>query len=201
MQAIYEPCPCGSGTKFKFCCLRKSPQELLENSDKFPVNECLFSGEQGRRSGLTTVFVSRQVVDGRYIIGTYMLDIYCLGVKDTFFKINIERGELIVLKRRLRAKMDLDELSYEDARSLILGAVDYASKLGFEPQKDWRESRFIVESDRAYLPKFEFGYDGKPFYVPGPFDDSAAILRKLAVAQQQQLQSVGAPEQLLAVLA
>lgn len=66
----------------------------------------------------------------------------------------------------------------ELARHLVHGAVDYARRLGFEPASDfgpaaghlgpWQETSAIT-----------FGRHGAPFYVSGPYDDPAGVVRTL----------------------
>ena len=64
----------------------------------------------------------------------------------------------------------------------MLGAIDYANGLGFFPNKDWADSRHILEPDRSFENKFEFGKDGEPFFIQGPDDDPGAVLAKLRKA-------------------
>ena len=66
---------------------------------------------------------------------------------------------------------DLETVSYQDARSLILCAVDFAKAIGIAPHSSWNgiPSSFI-ESHLAYKKKFSFGQDGKPYYFSGPHD-------------------------------
>jgi hypothetical protein len=66
----------------------------------------------------------------------------------------------------------------ELARHLVWGAVDYAGQLGFEPAPDfelaaghlrpWQQTSAIT-----------FGRHGVPFYVAGPFDNPARVIRVL----------------------
>ncbi len=64
------------------------------------------------------------------------------------------------------------------AQHLVLGAVDYARGLGFEPHPDF----FATTGHLGVLvgpSDITFGRDGQPFYVQGPYDDSATILKTL----------------------
>ena len=180
MNQIYSPCPCNSGMKFKFCCLKKKPDEILKTAGKLPVHECLIADTQWEEHGLAILYVCRNILDCRYACAFYMVDTYCLGVKDTLVKVSLDRDQMLNFRRQLDQKHALMPYSYEDARSLILGAVDYAASLGFEPNEDWHDSRYIVEADRAYIRKFKFGKDGKPFYIQGPNDNAKSIMDKLA---------------------
>lgn len=64
---------------------------------------------------------------------------------------------------------------------IVYGAIEYARKFGFEPQKDFSMSQFILdapsEADLSF--EIEFGKDGKPLYISGPDDDSDYVIKKL----------------------
>src|SRR2546427_488901 len=68
---------------------------------------------------------------------------------------------------------------YEDGRSIILGAIEYARQLGFEPHEDWKISGPIVEGEQPFKRTFTFGHEGKPFYIQGPKDDARKIMKRL----------------------
>lgn len=187
MNPIYVPCPCNSGMKFKFCCLKKRPDEILKGADKFPIHECLIADTRWQQHGLAVLYICRSVLDCRYACAFYMVDTYCLGVKNTFAKVNLDRDRMLDFRRQIEQKHALMPYDYEDARSLILGAIDYAASLGFQPNEDWRDSRYMVEADRPYTRKFKFGKDGKPLYIQGPNDDARSIMAKLATIDHHYL--------------
>ncbi|MFA6917886.1 MAG: hypothetical protein WC285_03575 [Candidatus Gracilibacteria bacterium] len=73
------------------------------------------------------------------------------------------------------------EIEYEECRGIILGAIDYAKNLGFEPHDDWEKVKEFIEADRPHETKHKFGKDGQPFYVEGPDDDVEEIMRILGI--------------------
>jgi hypothetical protein len=171
--------------KFKFCCLNKKPDEVLQSVGNFPVHECLIADSNWQQHGLAVLYISRIALNCRFVCAFYLVDTYCLGVKNTFAKVNLDRDHMLDFRQQVERNRGLRPYDYEDARSLILGAIDYAGSFGFQPNEDWRDSRHIVEANRAYLRKFKFGKDGKPFYVQGPNDDPKSIMAKLAAVDQR----------------
>lgn len=174
MNSIYNSCPCNSGKKFKFCCHAVLNNANHENFPKIvsalPLHTC-FSGTHWKSQGIANVAVVRAMPLGNFIAGVYLVDMWCLGVKDAFLRINITQGEINEMKKTIGdCCMGLRNLSYEDARSLILGSIKYAASIGFSPHKDWELAQHVVEPNRAFEDKFEFGKDGKPFYIAGPYD-------------------------------
>jgi len=178
----YQPCPCGSGRKYKFCChatglavVKEHPQTLIKNSLDYPVTQC-FVNRNWQEQGLATVFVIRQLPNSKYIAGVYLVDVYCLGVKDAFCNANL--ASLEIQKMQASSGLPMVEIDYEDARSLVLGGLDYAKQHGFESHEDWHDACYVIDPERAFVPKFSFGSGGAPLYVQGPFDDVEANTQK-----------------------
>lgn len=134
--------------------------------------------------GISSVYVIRELNKNSYVLTSYLVDFWCLGVKDTFFKFGISNANLKYIYNR---NDELVTVSYEDARSLILGAIDFAKIVDIGPHSSWRgiPSSFI-EAHLAYEKKFSFGQEGVHYYFSGPQDyeryDVEEILRKVSKA-------------------
>ncbi|WP_327585035.1 helix-turn-helix domain-containing protein [Nonomuraea sp. NBC_00507] len=129
--------------------------------------------------GMVSVLVARRHTWDRVTVCGYLADVFCLGVKNAI-------GPDVMDDRELRRFREFffgeyagwQEAPIELARHLVYGSVDYARSLGFEPHDD-----FAPAADA--LGKWEggsaitFGRDGKPFYMEGPYDDAAKVLRTL----------------------
>lgn len=153
---------------------------LIKNAKNYPIYECLIdNGWQDR--GLAQILLSRRQSNNKLILGFYLIDIYCLGLKNTFCNANISQEEYQRMKRTTFKETALTPCSPGKARSIIIGAIEYANKLGFEPQKDFALSRFVLEGlpDTDYDFVLEFGRDGKPLYIAGPDDDFETIMKTL----------------------
>ena len=180
---VYQPCPCGSGKKYKFCCYAKmrsadpaTGSGPLANAACFPVDKA-FVNTDWKEQGLAQIAVTRRMPGYEYLLGVYLVDVFCLGLKDTFYETRLDDGELRGFLARF--PQPLVEFPYEDARSVVLGAIEYARNLSFEPQEGWKDTRTIIEDGRPFAGKFTFGENGKPLYIQGPNDDAKGILAKL----------------------
>jgi tetratricopeptide (TPR) repeat protein len=176
MSDMYAPCPCGSGRKFKFCCYEKRkavrgvPEDVLaRRAAEFPASRC-YVNQNWDDLGLAHVVVMRQLPDGSSLVGGYLVDTFCMGVKASLVTC-VVRAELHAFLKTFPGT--LQEISYEDARSIILGAVEFAGGFGFSPDENWDTASPIVESGRPFDRKFEFGRNGQPFYIQGPGDPDA----------------------------
>jgi tetratricopeptide (TPR) repeat protein len=139
-------------------------------------------------TGFAHILVIRQMFNLRYISALYLVDVFCSGLKDTLCEINVNEDALQEMKDQV--PLGLSRISYEDARSMILGAIDYARQLGIEPGPEgasvWEStSKYVIEFARTYDTKFTFGKDGLPYYVEGPEENNLEIIEKLSSLVRQ----------------
>ncbi len=157
------------------------PLDFIHNARAFPVRDCFVNASWQER-GLAQVLLSRTQNDGNVVFGVYLVDLLCLGVKNTFCNAGFSPGRY---EGDVKARM----LSHEPAvacpvplaHEIIYGAIDYAAGLGFKPHPDFALSRCILEPRDAFprTAGVQFGKDGKPFFVSGPDDDVEGILSVL----------------------
>ena len=135
-----------------------------------------------QEQGLVRIVLSRKQPDGNLVFGVYLVDIFCLGLKNTFCNANcpLSKYETEIKPKAFRDVHPVDCPS-ELAHRIIYGAIEYASELGFKPQKDFKLSKCILdEKDKiGEMPKIDFGKDGKPFFIAGPDDNAELIISKL----------------------
>lgn len=151
---------------------------IKEKSRSFPISRCLYTPGWDE-SGLCQVLVIRKQPSGLYLYGFYLLDMWCLGIKNTVYNINHSEEEMedFIATVNSSSEYPLETCEYVFAHNLIYGAWEYAEELGFSPHTDFYIGNCILEidSDDIELIEFEFGKEGKPFFVSGPYDDSARI--------------------------
>jgi hypothetical protein len=131
--------------------------------------------------GIGTVWLSRRLPDGRYAIAGILVDVFCLGVKNVLYKIAeaAEYPEILSLIHS-NPEESLERQHPSCARKLVEEAITYAKDLGFEPHADYRIARLIFGDIEAQVCPvgFDFGQNGKPFYINGP-NDTPAIQRRI----------------------
>ncbi len=154
--------------------------KLVRNAKNLPVYECLIS-DNWKDSGLARILLSRKQPNNESIIGVFLVDVYCLGLKNTFCNSNIAIGDYQNLKLKMFQESSPIVCHSGLANRIIYGAIEYAKKLGFEPQKDFSLSQFVLDetSDMDLSFDIEFGKDGKPLYISGPDDNTDYIIKKL----------------------
>jgi hypothetical protein len=146
--------------------------------------ECLINSDW-KESGMAMIVVARRHKTGNYTFGSFVVDTYCLGVKDTSQAFNRYPEEYQHFKDSIfeRGGLTIVNIDYALAHNIIFGALNYAAKLGFAAEKDWKYGQMILEPINAVAKMpLEFGKDGKPFYVSGPYDKAQQIIDKLTKA-------------------
>src|SRR2546428_12740959 len=160
-----------------------SAQAIIRRARTFPFFECWISANwQKDDLGLVEILVAREQPDGDICFGVYLVDKYCLGLKNTFADAGFSRTRY---EDEVRSKIFRDvepmECPVELAHQMIYASIDYAAQFGFQPQKDFALSQYLLaprgELEEPY--HITFGKNGRPFFVAGPYDNAARILKQL----------------------
>jgi hypothetical protein len=167
-------------------------QERVASGELDPLYQCLVNESATtllnpqnpsstiKPNGFAQIFLARTHRQ-QLSVCAYLVDYWCLGVKDSFGprSMNKVSYQEMVNSTSHRFGEDFIEITLEQTQSIVFGAVDYATKLGIEPHKDFAPSQPYLGIRPAALLLIEFGKDGKPFYVNGPYDNPDKILAKL----------------------
>ena len=155
------------------------PTVFLQQAREFPMMGCWIMADW-KESGITPVIVARLEPGDMVIFGSFLADIFCLGVKDAFWKYDIP------VKQFTRNLPDLCRGNPEPceaslAHEIIYGSIEYARTFGFEPHRDYARASLVLDLPELHPRKHhvEFGKDGKPFFIAGPYDNARAIVKKL----------------------
>ncbi len=155
------------------------PREELEQAREYPfLGSWVMSDWE--ESGLTPIIVARQAPDGQVFYASILVDTFCLGVKDAFWRTNVP---LKRFQEDLPEALhdEAEEIDIDLAHELIYGAVEFASRYGFEPHPDFKLASLLLEPPEMHPPSknLKFGKDGKPFFIAGPNDNAGQIIARL----------------------
>jgi hypothetical protein len=145
--------------------------ERLSAAVKFPVLHCWIS-DSVQTNGMGAVVLSRELPGGQVAVASFLVDRFCLGVKDAFGQILGRATYNTRYREKLRGQMSAREVAPADARRLVEDAVAYARSIGIAPHPDYAIARLLFgDIDPAQsTATFQFGKDGKPLFMPGPHD-------------------------------
>ncbi len=153
--------------------VRQKSQSLgqrLELAASAPVLTC-WRQEDLFKIGMGHVMFSRQLPDGTVAFGLFLVDAFCLGVKDAMSGI-IGRFEFDSRFAPYKLPYKTQAMDAATTRHLVEGAVEYARTLGFAPHPDYLKAcRIFGDVDpRQSREEFTFGQEGKPHFMSGPYD-------------------------------
>lgn len=151
----------------------------FELAARGPIHECYLNErllDPGNNQGMGTVVVSRLGSGGMIAVGVYLLDVFCLGVKDAFARL-VTREEFSHFLSQTKTQEPLKKVEPAMARKLVEDAVAYARGIGFEPHPDFRPARKLLDDidTSACTVEFTFGDRGKPHFISGPYETSSRI--------------------------
>jgi hypothetical protein len=157
----------------------------IERESKAPILHC-FAASTLSKEGMGEVLLSRRLAQGNVAFVIFLVDMYCLGVKDVVVDIGPEALYRKNVYEKLAARTTLVRLKPECARKLVEGAVQYALDMELPPHADYRIARRIFGdiSAEACAEEFIYGKDGKPLFIAGPYDDAAKCQRILRLMER-----------------
>jgi len=164
---------------------QRAPRSLatrIQGAAAAPILHCCAT-EALWDQGLSHVLISRELRSGDVAFVVFLVDAYCLGVKDVVFDVAPRSRYDWKVYGKLLETQEVVQLEPEETRKLIEGAVEYARDLGFAPHHDYRKAKSIfgdIDADAAEE-EFVFGKDGKPFFFAGPYDDRARCKEILSI--------------------
>lgn len=157
-----------------------SPENYIRKKARtLPIYECLVNKEW-KEQGAAHVVVARKHVNGHITFCIYLIDLFCLGIKDTHYFFNISELEYQEKKEEME-ELEPEPISYNLAHNIIFAGLRYAAEYGFKPHKDFTSiTQYMLDEDNEDTEDIEFidiecGKDGQPFFVSGPYDDEVKI--------------------------
>lgn len=143
-----------------------SPEQFIKQKARnLPVEACYISKDI-ENVGEGTVIVVRRHPNEKFTLTIFLLDIFCLGVKDTFYRLRLDEFEYEEFFDKYTS-MEVKEITYNEAHNWIYGAIAFAEEAGIAPHKDFNVTQYMLEEDTEDIPLIEYNYgkDGKHFLV------------------------------------
>jgi hypothetical protein len=154
---------------------------------RMPIRHCLIT-RQMFDVGMGSLVSVRGENSHQLSMGMFLLDVYCLGIKDVVFRPVDEELLDAHLQGFEAAGMPLTEVDPSEARKLLRDLQTWSQSIGFSPHRDFAvaERLFGDVSAQASDAVFRFGQEGKPVYIPG-LGESASVAARRARQLQERL--------------
>lgn len=158
-----------------------SPKKYLKEKGKLlPIEKCLISDNYNEQ-GFTMCLIVRKQPGGKFTFASVLVDRLCLGIKNSMSNCNFTSEQIDKLIGDMETNAPVEEVSPNYFHNLIYGALDYAAELGLTPPKDFYLAEYVLDETLIddEIDEIEMGWNGKPIYVEGPFDNTQKILAAL----------------------
>lgn len=158
-----------------------SPEKFIKaQARKLILGEC-YINESWFESGKASIIVSRNHPNGNITCGFYLVDLLCLGLRDSFYLFDISRKEFENVLDEMSENEDLLEVEYPLVHNVIYGAIGFAEEYEFKPHKSFQLTSFILKEDTEDIEFIEipFGSEGKPAVVVSEGNPNKDIISKL----------------------
>lgn len=160
-----------------------SPEDYIrQRARSLPLFECTVNSDW-ETSKLALLTIARRHSNGNITDCMFMVDLCCLGVKDSHYHFNIPMNEYRDNQAKQSELMDFEPIDYSLAHNIVYSALAYAEDMEFKPHKVFTTTtRFMLEEDTEDIPMIDIhcGLNGKPAFVRGLTEDAEADQRIIA---------------------
>ncbi|MDB5329020.1 MAG: hypothetical protein JWP03_171 [Phycisphaerales bacterium] len=129
--------------------------------------EC-WVNEHWQEMGMVSMNILGHAGGGRYAMSAFLIDIWCVGLKDAWGKPEIGRAEFMEdMLTPWSKRMPLEKLEVAEARRLVAAGVRFARQNGFRLPAGWEKWASILGGlgDIASVDLTGFTKDGKLLYM------------------------------------
>src|SRR5438045_2768072 len=120
-----------------------APMVRQQRADKWPVVRAL-AGAELWEDGIGDLAIARQEAEGQLVFGVYLVDVFCLGVKNALWRAGT-LGDFEELVRHIEQNQTMRPISPACLVKIVKGAVEYAQSYGFAPHADYRHASMLLE--------------------------------------------------------
>ena len=159
-----------------------SPEAFVRNrARQLAIGKCFVSKSLFDTDGEGYVLVCRNHTGGKVSCACFLVDVLCLGVKDSYFRLRLDTLDFEELLGRLEEATEMRECSYNEAHNIIYGAIAFAEEAEIKPHKSFEVTKYMLEEDDETVPliEYDFGNDGKHFLIASDKSEASKYLPKL----------------------
>ncbi|SFW76438.1 hypothetical protein [Chitinophaga sancti] len=164
-----------------------SPEKYIKTRARtLKIDRCLVNGDWNS-SMFAHVIIIRKHTNGNFTFAGYLVDLLCLGVKDTFYGFNHYEEEMEELLETYGLENEMVEIEYALAHNIIFAGEELASEYHIPQHRDFVNiTKYLLEEDDEKVPLIEIhtgDKDGLPHLIVTSSDanlSALACLKKFA---------------------
>ncbi len=154
------------------------PEKYIKDRGQTLKIKACYLNTDWQETGWATILIVKHLPKN-YIIGSYQIDLMCLGIKHNAWGYAITDKKLGEIYTRLSNGKPLSEASYELCSHIINEANKYATKLGLTPHANFETSQYLISPESAEQLAISFGVNGVPHYRAETHDNKEAVTNQL----------------------
>ena len=140
-------------------------QYIKEKVRGLEIGKCYWRPPQNAaQDGMQDVIITRLHKGGNISVAVFLVDMFCLGVKDTYYEMRVTKSDVqeVFLDRG-----EFVECSYDEAHNMIYGAIEFAEDAGIKPHPDFALTQYFLQEDTDDIPliSYDYGKNGEYFFV------------------------------------
>jgi hypothetical protein len=98
---------------------------------QFGQVEACYVNSDWKQQGLASVYVIHRNPSGGHAIATFLIDVWCAGLKDAWGRIDFTQEDIDRALKRARDNFDIQRIDIDTARKLIVGGIRFSRQNGF----------------------------------------------------------------------
>lgn len=159
------------------------PAQVLRAAQT-PIQQCLLT-ESLFEGGIGTLMLARGASSLNIRMGSFLLDVFCLGIKDVMFR-SVDDDQLQLYMAAMNVTAPMISVDPRYARKLLRDLALWSRSIGFPPHREFAAvERIFGDVDaNASDAAFQFGKDGRPFYMSGPSETALQVQRRIEILRE-----------------
>jgi hypothetical protein len=156
-----------------------SPENYIrQKARNLPIYQCRINNDWDEGK-LANIIIARNHTNGNITFCLYLVDLGCLGVKDSMYYFNMPVDEYEDYLVQFEEKLPSKSISYELAHNIIYAAIEFAEEYGFKPCKEYvSTTKYMLEDDTDDIELIEIEVGdkyGDPLFVSNGYESPTRV--------------------------
>ncbi len=155
------------------------PEKYIKDRGQSLLIKTCYLNTNWQETGKATILIVKHIPKTNYIIGSFQIDLHCLGIKQTSWGYGVTEKKVGEIYTRLSTGKTMAEAPYSLCSQIIREANQYANSIGLSTPANFTTSQYLIEDVTENPIAITFGKNGKPHYVKEEFNDNDLIISQL----------------------
>ena len=155
------------------------PEKYIKDRGQSLELQSCYMNTDWKETGKATILIVKKIPRTNYIIGSFQIDLWCLGIKQTSWGYGINEKKLANIFSKLGEGKPFAASSFSLCSQIIKEANDFGISNGLTTPENFETSKYLIEENIENPIEIVFGKNGKPHYVKNEFNNNEQIISNL----------------------